>query len=165
MSEEKTFQPHWGEKHEHRHHHHHSTGGGPKPGSLRAKDKQAFIGLVLVILVAGAFAVYYVGKMIVNELRSIPLDDPETEINVDELRIRKVEEQDAIQLGDSLAQEYNVDSLRRQVQIDTRAPYRPPKKENTWYITQREWKAMWKEFKIMRWERKREKEKEEKESR
>jgi hypothetical protein len=35
------------------------------------------------------------------------------------------------------------------VQIDTRAVYRPPRRENEWYITKREWKDIWRTIK--RW--------------
>ena len=92
----------------------------------------------------------------------MPHDDPTTEMKVDELRIHKVDEQDALQFGDSLAQVYLVDSSAiRHVQIETRPVYRPPRKENEWYITKREWKAIWKDFKVWRWNRKRENEKSE----
>jgi len=119
-------------------------------------DKQAYVGLMLVILVVLAFGAFKLVRMIANELRAMPNDDPNMELKVDELRIRKAEEQDAILAGDSLAQLYNIDSMRRQVQIETRPVYRPPKREEKWYITQREWKAIWKNYKI--WKRMREKE-------
>jgi len=35
------------------------------------------------------------------------------------------------------------------VQIETRPVYRPPKRENVWYITQREWKDIWRN--MQRW--------------
>ena len=125
-------------------------------GALRMIDKQAYVGLMLVILVVLAFGAFKLVRMIANELRAMPNDDPNMELKVDELRIRKAEEQDAILAGDSLAQLYNIDSMRRQVQIETRPVYRPPKREEKWYITQREWKAIWKNYKI--WKRMREKE-------
>ena len=49
--------------------------------------------IVIVGLCVGAF---YLVKLFVDEIRSMPLDDPSTELNVDELRIHKVEEQDAL---------------------------------------------------------------------
>lgn len=88
----------------------------------------------------------------------MPNDDPTTEMTVDELRIHKADEQDAILMGDSLAQAYNVDSMKHQVQIETRPVYRPPRREDKWYITQREWKKIWESYRIWRWEKKREKE-------
>ena len=60
-------------------------------------------------------------------------------------------------MGDSLAHEYSVDSIRRNVQIETRPVYRPPRKEDKWYITQREWKEIWKDWKRKRYEKKLEK--------
>jgi hypothetical protein len=89
----------------------------------------------------------------------MPNDDPETEIAVDELRIHKAQEQDPVLPGDSLARHYNVDSLKRQVQIETRPVYRPPRKNTEWYITSREWKAIWKNYRI--WKRMKEKDEEE----
>jgi hypothetical protein len=116
---------------------------------------------MIVIGAVALYAIYCLASMVMTELREMPKDDPATEMAVDELRIHKAEEQDAILLGDSLAQRYNVDSLKRQVQIETRPVYRPPRKENEWYITQREWKAIWKNYRI--WKRMNEKEKQEKE--
>jgi len=100
------------------------------------------------------YGTYRLVKMFVDELRAMPNDDPTTEMKVDELRINKADEQDALLLGDSLAQAYNVDSMRKNVQIETRPVYRPPRREDKWYITQREWKRIWADYKVMRWERK-----------
>ena len=162
MSEEKIYQPGWGEKTKH----HHRRGGSRSNmrdknigGALRMRDKQAYIGLVLVLVGGAVFGLYLLVHMFVKELRAMPNDDPETEMAVDELRIHKVEEQDALLLGDSLARHYNVDSLKRQVQIETRPVYRPPRKNTEWYITSREWKAIWKNYRI--WKRMKEKEEEE----
>lgn len=167
MSEEKTYQPHWGEKRRHHHHHHsnntsRSNGFG---GRLKMRDRQAYYGLMLVLVAALGLGLYVLVRLIYNEIKAIPMDDPDTEMNVDELRIHKADERDALLYSDSLAQATHLDSIRRNVQIETRPVYRPPKRENTWYITNREWKAIWKDYKLMRWERKHaKKEKEEGES-
>ena len=155
--EDKTYQPGWGEKKHHHHHYsHHQSSRHTNTwgGWMKMRDKQAYYGLMLVVVAVLGFGIYKLVMMFVNEWRAMPHDDPATEMKVDELRIRKVEEQDALLLGDSLTREYNLDSLRRQVQIDTRAPYRPPRKEDKWYITQREWKEIWKEFKRWKYMRK-----------
>lgn len=166
MSDEKTYQPGWGEKKKHHHHHHHgyneeelhrNRGLG---GSLRMRDKQAYYGLLVLLLAVLGFGAYKVISLFAHEWRAMPHDDPTTEMNVDELRIHKVEEQDALLLGDSLAQAYNVDSMKRNVQIETRPVYRPPIREDKWYITKREWKRIWADYKVMRWERKHQKEEE-----
>ena len=122
------------------------------------RDKQAYYGLLCVLIAGLAFGAYKLIGMFAAELRAMPNDDPATEMTVDELRIHKADEQDAILTGDSLAQAYNVDSMKRTVQIETRPVYRPPKREDKWYITQSEWKKIWKSYKIWRWEKKREKE-------
>lgn len=160
MSEEKTYQPGWGEKKKHHHHHydetskHRNRGLG---GSVRMRDKQAYWGLVCIIVAGLAFGAYKVFKVFWDEWKAMPHDDPTAEMQVDELRIHKADEQDALLLGDSLAQAYNVDSLKRKVQIETRPVYRPPRREDKWYITNREWKRIWADWKVMRWEKKREK--------
>lgn len=157
-----TYQPKWGEKKSHRHHHHyhrsdrHTNGWG---GWLKMRDKQAYYGLMFVVFLVLAFGAYKLVMLFVNEIKAMPMDDPNSEMTVDELRVRKVEEQDAILYSDSLAKAENVDSIRRKVQIETTPVYRPPRRENQWYITQREWKSIWKNYKIWRWEKKREKEK------
>ena len=125
---------------------------------MKMRDKQAYYGLMLIVIAVLGFGVYKIVMAFVDEWRAMPHDDPATEMKVDELRIRKVDEQDALLLGDSLSREYNLDSLKRHVQIDTRAPYRPPRKEDKWYITQREWKEIWKEFKRWKYMRKKSKE-------
>ena len=149
----KTYQPGWGEKKTH--HHHHNTGPNERNrglgGALRMKDKQAYFGFVLLVVVALAFGAYKVFMMFVNEFRQMPNDDPTTEMNVDELRIHKVAEQDALKMGDSIAQAYQFDSTSiHRVQIETRPVYRPPRQENAWYITEREWKSIWKNYHLWR---------------
>ena len=122
------------------------------------KDKQAYYGLMVILLAGLGFGAYKVIRLFADELRAMPNDDPATEMKVDELRIHKVDEQNALLLGDSRAQAYNVDSLKRNVQIDTRPVYRPARKDDKWYITKREWKKIWEDYKVMRWEKKHEKE-------
>jgi hypothetical protein len=163
MSKDSSYQPGWGEKKEHHHHHHsydngHSSNHTNKWGGwMKMHDKQAYYGLMLIVVAVLGFGAYKLVMMFVNEWRAMPHDDPETEMTVDELRIHKVEEEDAISYADSLSQEYNLDSIKHHVQIDTRPVYRPPRKNTEWYITQREWKAIFKNYRI--WKRMREKEK------
>ena len=122
------------------------------------RDKQAYYGLLVVIIAVLGFGAYKLIRLAAHELRAMPNDDPEMEMNVDELRIHKAEEQDAILMGDSLSHQYNLDSIKRKVQIDTRPVYRPPRKNTEWYITKKEWKSIFKNYRI--WRRMREKEEE-----
>ena len=149
---DKTYQPGWGEKREQ-----HSNYESREKyrnrrfgGAVRMRDKQAFIGLLLILIGVALCGLFFLGKIVLDELKYMPMENQETELKVDELRIHKVDEQDALLLGDSLAQAYNVDSLRRTVQIDTRSVYRPPRKEDKWYITQREWQEIWNSLKNWR---------------
>lgn len=123
------------------------------------RDKQAYYGLMVVIIAVLGFGAYKVIRLAASELRAMPNDDPDMEMSVDELRIHKAEEQDALIMGDSLSQQYNLDSIKRKVQIDTRPVYRPPKKNDEWYITKKEWKSIIKNYRI--WRRMKEKEEEE----
>ncbi len=156
----KSYQPGWGEKKKHHHHHHtgpndNNRGWG---GALRMKDKQAYYGLMFVIIVALGFGAYKLIGMFVAEFRAMPNDDPTTEMNVDELDIRRVEKQEALMVSDSIAKTYQFDSTTiKKVQTESHHVYRPPRKEDKWYITQREWKKIWADYKIMRWERKQKK--------
>lgn len=159
MAEEHTYQPGWDEaKHKKRHHHHHV---GPNErnrglgGALRMRDKQAYYGMVVVLVMGILIGLFFLVRFVVEEIKAMPNDDPTTEMAVDELRIHKADEQDALLYSDSLTQAYNLDSLKRKVQIETRPVYRPPRRENTWYITQREWKDIWNTFKI--WKKNKEK--------
>ncbi len=159
MAEEHTYQPGWDEaKHKKRHHHHHV---GPNErnrglgGALRMRDKQAYYGMVVVLVMGVLIGLFFLVRFVVEEIKAMPNDDPTTEMAVDELRIHKADEQDALLYSDSLTQAYNLDSLKRKVQIETRPVYRPPRRENTWYITQREWKDIWNTFKI--WKKNKEK--------
>lgn len=83
----------------------------------------------------------------------MPFADPKEEMDVDVLRINKVEEKKALQLSDSLVHAYNMDSIKRKVQIETVPVYRPPRKENKWYITKKEWRDIWQNIKIRRLEK------------
>ena len=123
------------------------------------RDKQAYYGLMVVIIAVLGFGAYKLIRLAASELRAMPNDDPDMEMSVDELRIHKAEEQDAILMGDSLSRQYNLDSIKRKVQIDTRPVYRPPRKNDEWYITKREWKSIIKNYRI--WRRMKEKEEEE----
>ena len=156
----KSYQPGWGEKKKHHHHHHHGPNEKNRGlgGALRMRDKQAYYGLMCVIIAVALFGAYKLIGMIAHELRAMPNDDPTTEMNVDELRIHLVDEQDAILMGDSLATAYNLDSMKHQVQIETRPVYRPPRREDKWYITKREWKKIRESYRVWRWEKKHDKE-------
>ena len=162
MSEDpKSFQPGWGEKKRHHHHHHHSNSTQRNRGiggALRMKDKQAYYGLMFVLVLVALFGAYTLVMLFVNEIRKMPGDDPTTEMNVDELDIRRVEKQEALMVSDSIAKTYQFDSTTiKKVQTESHHVYRPPRKEDKWYITQREWKKIWADYKIMRWERKQKK--------
>ena len=125
------------------------------------RDKQAYYGLLVVIIAVLGFGAYKLIRLAAHELRAMPNDDPDMEMSVDELRIHKAEEQDALIMGDSLSQQYNLDSIKRKVQIDTRPVYRPPRKNDEWYITKKEWKSIFKNYRI--WRRMKQKDEEEKE--
>ena len=124
------------------------------------RDKQAYYGWLVVIIAVLGFGAYKLIRLAASELRAMPNDDPDMEMSVDELRIHKAEEQDAILMGDSLSQQYNLDSIKRKVQIDTRPVYRPPRKNDEWYITKKEWKSIFKNYRI--WRRMKQKDEEEK---
>ena len=153
MAEEpKSYQPGWGEK---KHHHHHHTGPNENNrgwgGALRMKDKQAYYGLMFVLVAALGFGAYKLIGMVAHELREMPND-------VDELDIRRVEKEEALMLSDSIAKSYQFDSTTiKKVQTESHHVYRPPRREDKWYITQREWKKIWADYKVMRWERKQKK--------
>ncbi len=147
-----TYQPGWGDKKHHHHHHYHDSRADERNkglgGALRMKDKQVYYGVMTALICVALFGIFKLGQLIVREIKALPMDTPETEMTVDELRIHKAEEQDAILYADSLAQAYNIDSMRRNVQIETTPVYRPPRKNDEWYITRREWKDLWKKWKI-----------------
>ena len=112
MSEEKIYQPGWGEKK--KHHHYHSSDNrytNSWGGWMKMRDRQAYYGLMFAIIAVLGFGAYKLVMMFVNEWRAMPHDDPATEMKVDELRIHKVDEQDALLYGDSLAQVYQFDNV------------------------------------------------------
>jgi hypothetical protein len=156
MSEEKTYQPKWEErKSGKRRHHHHSdkpwrssTHTNTWGGWMKLKDKQAYYGLMFIVIVGLAFGAYKLVMLFVDEFRAMPMDDPKTEMRVDELDIHHVDKQEALLLGDSLAQTYQLDSIKR-VHTTWHHVYRPPRREKQWYITKREWKDIWRNMK--RW--------------
>lgn len=150
-----TYQPGWGEDQKKHHHHHHHYQGEKENnrrwgGELRMRDKQAYYGLIAVCVVVALVGLYSLLTLIIREVKAMPMDDPKSELAVDELRIHKVAEQDALIAGDSLAQAMEMDSaMIRHVQIETRPVYRPPRKNTEWYITRREWRDIFENMK--RW--------------
>jgi hypothetical protein len=154
----KTYQPHW-EEHKHREQKksrrkHHKTPTAPKKPFLGIQDKQARYGLILLLSVLGGFGLYKVSLKVYQEIQTIHFTDPKEEIEVDVLRIDKVREKNALQMSDSLMRTYQMDSsMIRKVQIETVPVYRPPKREDKWYITNKEWKDIWQNIKIRRFEK------------
>lgn len=153
----KTYQPHW-EEHKQRDRKkrkrkHHNTPVTPKKPFLGIQDKQARYGLILLLIVFGLFAGYKVGKWIYHEIQTMPFANPNEEMQVDVLRIDKEGEKKALHMSDSLVQAFQVDSIVRKVQIETVPVYRPPKREDKWYITKKEWQDIWQNIKIRRLEK------------
>ena len=156
-----TYQPGWGEQkakseeQRGKHHHHHYYQGEKENnrrwgGALRMRDKQAYYGLIAVCVIVALVGLYSLLTLIIREVKAMPMDDPKSELAVDELRIHKVAEQDALIAGDSLAQAMEMDSaMIRRVQIETRPVYRQPRKNTEWYITRREWRDIFENMK--RW--------------
>jgi hypothetical protein len=121
---------------------------------LGIQDKQAGYGLILLLIVLGGFGLYKVSLKVYQEIQTIHFTDPKEEIEVDVLRIDKVREKNALQMSDSLMRTYQMDSsMIRKVQIETVPVYRPPKREDKWYITNKEWKDIWQNIKIRRFEK------------
>ena len=156
-----TYQPGWGEQkakseeQRGKHHHQHYYQGEKENnrrwgGELRMRDKQAYYGLIAVCVIVALVGLYSLLTLIIREVKAMPMDDPKSELAVDELRIHKVAEQDALIAGDSLAQAMEMDSaMIRRVQIETRPVYRQPRKNTEWYITRREWRDIFENMK--RW--------------
>ena len=156
-----TYQPGWGEQKakseeqrgKHHHHHHYQVekeNNRRWGGALRMRDKQAYYGLIAVCVIVALVGLYSLLTLIIREVKAMPMDDPKSELAVDELRIHKVAEQDALIAGDSLAQAMEMDSaMIRRVQIETRPVYRQPRKNTEWYITRREWRDIFENMK--RW--------------
>jgi hypothetical protein len=121
---------------------------------LGIQDKQARYGLILLLIVLGGFGLYKVSIKVYQEIQTIHFTDQKEEIEVDVLRIDKVREKNALHMSDSLMRTYQMDSsMIRKVQIETVPVYRPPKREDKWYITNKEWKDIWQNIKIRRFEK------------
>ena len=160
MAEEeyKTYQPKWeerkseSEKHHHHHHHNHyvstsNTHTNSWGGWLKMRDKQAYYGLMLVLIAGMAFGGYMLVKTIVDEFRELPKGDPSQELKVDELGVKKVDEAAALFVGDSLARELKLDSsLIHSVKGVEHNVYRPPRKKTNDLIDGREWNVIFKHF-------------------
>lgn len=150
MEEEpKTYQPKWEEKkqeehHHHHHHHHHGYGSRPSThtnswgGWLKFRDKQAYYGLMLIIVVGIAFGAYKLIKEYADELKAIPKGDPSQELKVDELGVKKVDEAEALYFADSLKHKLNLDTVYT-IKGEEHNVYRPPRKNDNETIDGREW--------------------------
>ena len=154
----KTYQPHWEENKKHQSSRKRRSSSSPQKEKFRRiQDKHALIGAIILVVLVVGYLLYSVGSWVVKEVKSMPFDNPDEEIQVDVLRIHKAEEQKALQMSDSLMQSYNLDSITKKVQIETVPVYRPPRKDNKWYITKKEWKDIWENIQIRRLEKEQEK--------
>lgn len=159
-TEHQTYQPKWeekkaeDEKHRHHHHHHHSYGYGYSGSSsssrksidlagwLKIRDKQAWVGLMVLITVGVLCGIFYLVNLYREELMAMPHANPSEELKVDALGVMKVDEADALLLGDSLARELRIDTIVRTVKGEEHNVYRPPRKNNNDLIDGREWSAI-----------------------
>lgn len=148
--EEHTYQPGWGEKKHHHHHHHYEPNHKNRGmgGALRMRDKQAYVGLMLVIIGALAFGGYKLADLFAEEIRQMPKDNPSKEMKVDALGIRMVDEAEALREGDSIARELQLDTVRKTVLAEKHNVYRPPRKNTDWYINGNEWRSLKRSYKI-----------------
>ena len=163
-NEERTYQPRWEEKkaeqeqHHHHHHHHyyeHSYGKQSKKsidfaGWLKNKDKQAWIGLLVILIAAVGFGLYKLYGVYREDFKALyPEGNDEVADKVDALNIDKVAEADKLLFADSLKTELQMDSLVRTVTGEHHNVYRPPKKNDNVTIDGREWNSIFKN--LRRW--------------
>lgn len=151
QSTEKTYQPRWEERKSRKHHHHHRSSGGRAnglAGGLKMRDKQAYFGLILVLVVVFAVGGYVLVKLFVDEFKKLPNDNPATEMNVDALGIRVGEEYEAILAGDSLARELSLDTLQRSVVRAKPNVYRPHRANDSPFLNERDWNSIKKNYRI-----------------
>ena len=85
----KTYQPGWEKHKERKHHHHHHHRRDDQytnswGGWMKMRDKQAYYGLMLIVIAVLGFGIYMIVKMYMDEWRAMPHDDPTTERTVDE---------------------------------------------------------------------------------
>lgn len=176
MAEEKIYQPKWDEHKErerkreqeddfyyyHRSHRNNHKRTNTWGGAMKHRDKQAYYGIVFLVVAIFGTGAYLLIMMFVNEWRAMPHDDPKTEMKVDELDVNRVDKQDALMASDSIAKTYQFDSTTiKRVQTVSHHVYRPPRKNTEWYITEREWKDIFKNFR--RWRKAKENDKQFKE--
>ena len=151
QSTENTYQPRWEERKARKHHHHHHSESGRSRrlfSGLSGRDKQAYIGLILVLVVAFSIGGYMLVKLFVDEFKQMPNDNPATEMNVDALGIRIGEEYEAILAGDSLARELKMDSLQHSVVRAKPNVYRPHRPNDSPFLNDRDWKSIKKNYQI-----------------
>ena len=104
---------------------------------------------MLVVVIAVCFAVYAIVSAFAEEIRHMPGKEDAEGFKVDELRIKKVDEADALLFGDSLARELKMDTLVHTVTGEHHNVYRPPKKSKSDLMDGREWNGLFKN--LRRW--------------
>lgn len=155
MEEEyQTYQPKWEEKkaeserhHHHHHHHHHyyeysrssSHRSNGIAGWLKERDKQAWIGLMLILAIGLSFGAYKLYSMYRDELKEIKNVSEADAVDVDELGDNKLFAELNKEKGAELAAKTNVDTLVRTVTGDYHNVYRPARKNDNETIDDREW--------------------------
>lgn len=165
MEEEyKTYQPKWEEKkaeseknHHHHHHHHHSYGYSSKSsrwsidfaGWLKQRDKQAWIGLLIIVVIAASYGTYKVYSMYREDFTAVPHGDDRTEVDVDPLGDDMKHREIALEKGAELAEKANVDTIVKPVTGEYHNVYRPARKNDNVTIDDREWSKI--KQNIRRW--------------
>jgi len=133
-----------------RHHHHHryrqvGVSSGPSRLNWR-RDKKIIIGFSLlivtsVVLVLGPFRPFF--KELVMLCKEMVTPEPENTLDADPLKINYKYQKERQATGDSVAAAQHLDTtMRREIRRQTVPVYRPPRKHNEWYLTEKDVKDL-----------------------
>ena len=133
-----------------RHHHHHrhrQKGISNGPSFLKwQRDKKMIIGFSVVIitcivLVLGPFRPFF--KEVILLCKELATPEPENSLDADPLKINYKYQQERQATGDSVAASQHIDTtMRREIRRQTVPVYRPPRKHNEWYLTEKDVKDL-----------------------
>ncbi|MBR6018537.1 MAG: hypothetical protein IK073_07950 [Paludibacteraceae bacterium] len=131
--------------HHHHHHHHRQSNNEPKRFKWK-RDKKMIIGssliaITCIILIFGPFRPFFQETILLIKAWVAPEPD-EPPLEYDPLKVNYKLRQERERTGDSVAASQNIDTMRREIRRQTVPVYRPPRKHDEWYLTEKDVKEL-----------------------
>ncbi len=97
--------------------------------------------VTLLVFILGPFRPFF--KEVILLCKELATPEPENSLDADPLKINYKYQQERKATGDSVAASQHIDTtMRREIRRQTVPVYRPPRKHNEWYLTEKDVKEL-----------------------